>query len=327
MGAWLRLKPTVDPARFGPQARVVVRALQQHGAIVADNGSSWYISGAPDDRWDNDDLHGLGALHGSDFEFVDPSSMVTDPNSGRVATAPARRDVAGGVTVDGFGGLHRFRVGAGPRSARSAGGPYWRGLGHRPRRRDAARPLGRVRARRLRRAAPVRDRHRAAAAGGLGRCRTGPAGTSPAGWRSCPTARVATCVDGFGGLHPFRIGRGPRRPTRHAGAVLGRPRRRRAASRSRPDGRSGLRGGRDRRAVARSRSAARPVRRRRVVRSDRPRRVMRGVTLLPDGTARLHGRRPRWAASVRGRPDRPGRAARPRGAASWTWSIARGVGL
>src|SRR3954449_5290918 len=113
MGAWLRLKSTVDPARFGPEARVVIRALQQHGAIVADNGSSWYISGAPDDRWDNDDLHGLGALHGSDFEFVDPSGLTTDPDSGRIATTPARSDVPGGLTLDGFGGLHRFAVGLG----------------------------------------------------------------------------------------------------------------------------------------------------------------------------------------------------------------------
>lgn len=85
MGAWVRLKSTVDPSRFGPQARVVVRALQQHGAIVADNGSSWFVSGVPDARWDDDDLHGLGALHGSDFEFVDASPLVTtDPDSGRV---------------------------------------------------------------------------------------------------------------------------------------------------------------------------------------------------------------------------------------------------
>lgn len=83
MGAWVRLRSTVDPGRFGPQAAVVVRALQQHGAIVADNGSSWYVSGAPDSRWDDNDLHGLGALHGSDFEFVDASSLTVDPNSGQ----------------------------------------------------------------------------------------------------------------------------------------------------------------------------------------------------------------------------------------------------
>jgi hypothetical protein len=88
MGAWLRLKPGVDLSHLGPQARVVARALQVHGAIVADNGSSWYISGAPDARWDNDDLHGLGALKGSDFEFVDPSSMMTGPDSGKVTPTP-----------------------------------------------------------------------------------------------------------------------------------------------------------------------------------------------------------------------------------------------
>ena len=67
---------------------MVLRALQTYGAIVADNGSSWYISGAPDDRFDNDDLHTLGNLRGSDFEAVDARSLMADPTSGRVAGAP-----------------------------------------------------------------------------------------------------------------------------------------------------------------------------------------------------------------------------------------------
>ncbi len=158
MGAWLRLKANIDPNRFGPQARVVVRALQTHGAIVADNGSSWYISGAPDDRWDNDDLHGLGALHGSDFEFIDPTAMMVGPDTGQVVTAPARSDLAGGVTLDGFGGLHRFRVGAGPVLGAIREGPYWRGLGHCSRGRNHPERGGRLRARRIRGSALVPDR-------------------------------------------------------------------------------------------------------------------------------------------------------------------------
>ena len=43
--------------------------------MVADNSSSWYISGAPDPGWDNDDLHTLGQVKGSDFEVVDPASI------------------------------------------------------------------------------------------------------------------------------------------------------------------------------------------------------------------------------------------------------------
>jgi hypothetical protein len=48
--------------------------------IVADNGSDWFISGAPSRHWSNDDLHRLGAVHGSDFEVVDTSSL---PHPGR----------------------------------------------------------------------------------------------------------------------------------------------------------------------------------------------------------------------------------------------------
>lgn len=129
MGAWLRLKASVDVSRFGPQSRVVLSALRQHGGIVADNGSSWFVSGAPDSRWDNDDLHGLGALHGSDFEFVDPTSLITDPDSGRIATiSPPRTDIPGGLELDGFGGLHPFRLGgAGVAPRVPRGAPYWPG--------------------------------------------------------------------------------------------------------------------------------------------------------------------------------------------------------
>ena len=53
--------------------------------IVADNGSPWFISGAPDERWDNDDLQRLGSLTGADFEAVDASALMVDPNSARAA--------------------------------------------------------------------------------------------------------------------------------------------------------------------------------------------------------------------------------------------------
>jgi hypothetical protein len=70
MGQRLRLKHTVSLDGLPHQARVVAKALQQYGMLVADNGSDWYVSGAPDPRWDNDDLHALGRLQGSDFEVV-----------------------------------------------------------------------------------------------------------------------------------------------------------------------------------------------------------------------------------------------------------------
>ena len=75
MGLRVRLKAGVNIASFPQQARVVLRALQRYGMILADNGSPWYVSGAPNPRWNNDDLHTLGRLTGADFEVVDTSSL------------------------------------------------------------------------------------------------------------------------------------------------------------------------------------------------------------------------------------------------------------
>src|SRR3989442_1178605 len=75
MGLRVRLKAGFDTSGFPRQARVVLEALKRYGMIVADNGSSWYISGAPDPHWSNDDLHQLGRVKGSDFEVVNTSSL------------------------------------------------------------------------------------------------------------------------------------------------------------------------------------------------------------------------------------------------------------
>jgi hypothetical protein len=75
MGLRVRLKASVDVASFPKQARVVLRALQRYGMILADNGSPWYVSGAPNSHWSNDALHSLGRLTGADFEVVDTSSL------------------------------------------------------------------------------------------------------------------------------------------------------------------------------------------------------------------------------------------------------------
>jgi hypothetical protein len=74
MGLRVRLKASVNIASFPRQARVVLRALQRYGMILADNGSPWYVSGAPSQHWSNDALHTLGRLAGTDFEVVDTSS-------------------------------------------------------------------------------------------------------------------------------------------------------------------------------------------------------------------------------------------------------------
>jgi uncharacterized protein (TIGR03437 family) len=89
MGLRFRLKASVDLSAFSRPALVILRALQLYGMILADNGSSWFISGAPDDHWNNDMLNELKKLHGSDFEAVDESSLLADPDSGQVRLSSA----------------------------------------------------------------------------------------------------------------------------------------------------------------------------------------------------------------------------------------------
>ncbi len=76
MGLRVRLKASVDISGYGPQSQVILRALQLYGMLLADNGSPWYITGAPDSRWNDDELHGLGGINGSDFEIVDTTGFV-----------------------------------------------------------------------------------------------------------------------------------------------------------------------------------------------------------------------------------------------------------
>jgi hypothetical protein len=83
MGARFRLKASVDLSGFSPTNQIILTALRTYGMFVADNGGAWFVTGAPDPRWSNDDLHLLTALHGSDFEAVDESALMVDPDSGR----------------------------------------------------------------------------------------------------------------------------------------------------------------------------------------------------------------------------------------------------
>jgi hypothetical protein len=77
MGLRLRLKATVDISAFGPQSRVILLALQRYGMILADNGSAYYVTGAPNPLWNDDDLHQLGSITGSMLEVVDTSGLVS----------------------------------------------------------------------------------------------------------------------------------------------------------------------------------------------------------------------------------------------------------
>lgn len=87
MGLVMRLKSTFDTSKLKPQARVIARALMTYGMILADNGSAWYMSGVPDERWDMDDLFTLRQIKGRDFDAVDISSLRIEPNSGKAKQA------------------------------------------------------------------------------------------------------------------------------------------------------------------------------------------------------------------------------------------------
>jgi hypothetical protein len=80
MGMRLRLKSSFDISSFSPANQVILTALKTYGMINADNGSSMYISGAPDDRWDNDDLHLLNGVSMSDLEVVKMDTIYTASN-------------------------------------------------------------------------------------------------------------------------------------------------------------------------------------------------------------------------------------------------------
>jgi hypothetical protein len=83
MGQRFRLRADFDLADFSPTNQVILTALQTYGMFLADNGSAWFLSGVPDDRWDNDDLRALrDVVRGADFEAVDQSSLMVDEDSG-----------------------------------------------------------------------------------------------------------------------------------------------------------------------------------------------------------------------------------------------------
>lgn len=77
LGMRVRLKAKVDLRKFPPQARAVLQALKTYGMILADNGGDWFVSGAPDDRWSDDDLGAMKAVKVRDFEVVRTGDIVT----------------------------------------------------------------------------------------------------------------------------------------------------------------------------------------------------------------------------------------------------------
>jgi hypothetical protein len=108
MGMRMRLKSTFDTSGFSQTNQVILQALQKYGIIMADNGSSMYLTGAPDDRWDNDDLHNLSSLTASDFEVMQmnpvyTASNVPQGNAPQIASftaSPSSISAGGSVTLN-----------------------------------------------------------------------------------------------------------------------------------------------------------------------------------------------------------------------------------
>jgi hypothetical protein len=105
MGTRLRLKSSFNISGFSAANQVILKALQKYGMILADNGSAIYITGAPDSRWNNDDLHNLGKLTASDFDVVLMGTVYTPSNvpAGKAPTissfTASTKSIAKGQTV------------------------------------------------------------------------------------------------------------------------------------------------------------------------------------------------------------------------------------
>jgi hypothetical protein len=87
MGVRFRLRADFDISGFSKSNQVILTALKHYGMFLADNGANWFLSGAPDPRWNDDDLHLLLNVKGSNFEAVDESDWQYLPDSGRVDPA------------------------------------------------------------------------------------------------------------------------------------------------------------------------------------------------------------------------------------------------
>ncbi len=83
MGARFRLEAGFDVERYPPLVRVVLRAFQRYGLILADNGSNWYFTGAASNSWPDWFIADLKTIPARDFQAVDEQSLMISPNSGQ----------------------------------------------------------------------------------------------------------------------------------------------------------------------------------------------------------------------------------------------------
>lgn len=113
MGVRFRLRADFDISSFSPTNQIILRALKKYGMMIIDNGAPWFISGVHDERWNNDELHDLGRIHGSDFEVVDVSGLMISPDSGQAqqsaaVTPPAPPPAPVSVTISPVSGMVRI---------------------------------------------------------------------------------------------------------------------------------------------------------------------------------------------------------------------------
>lgn len=81
MGQRFRLKASFDINGFSPEVQAILKALKKYGMFLADNGGPWFLSGTPDPRWDDNQVHEIKRVHGSDFEAVNEFSLRIDSRS------------------------------------------------------------------------------------------------------------------------------------------------------------------------------------------------------------------------------------------------------
>jgi hypothetical protein len=116
MGERFRLKQSFNISGFSAANQVILQALKDYGMIVADNGSNWYVSGQPSSRWDDNDLHNLTQLVGSDFEAVDLTPVVSGLDQSFGSTAGGNTVTINGLNFSGGAGLTQVFFGTTPAS-------------------------------------------------------------------------------------------------------------------------------------------------------------------------------------------------------------------
>ena len=112
MGARFRLKASFNISSYPAHMQVLLTAMKTYGVILADNGSDWYVSGAPDNRWDNDMLHLLDDLTGDDFEAVNTAGLMRDYNSGATGSSISGSTGIAGVTLSYTDGSPKTAISA-----------------------------------------------------------------------------------------------------------------------------------------------------------------------------------------------------------------------